>query len=68
MNPRPPVVTVDGPSGVGKGTLCQWLAARLGWRLLDSGALYRRVALKAIQLNADMQNSGQLADRLAVTH
>ncbi|HQC72363.1 MAG TPA: (d)CMP kinase, partial [Candidatus Competibacteraceae bacterium] len=35
-----PVITVDGPSGVGKGTLCQWLALRLGWHLLDSGALY----------------------------
>ena len=42
-----PVITVDGPSGVGKGTVCQWLAARLGWHLLDSGALYRLTALAA---------------------
>jgi len=42
-----PVIAVDGPSGVGKGTVCQWLAARLGWRLLDSGALYRLTALAA---------------------
>ncbi len=34
-----PVITVDGPSGVGKGTVCQWLATQLGWPLLDSGAL-----------------------------
>ena len=38
-----PVITVDGPSGSGKGTLCQKLADRLGWVLLDSGALYRLV-------------------------
>jgi CMP/dCMP kinase len=37
------VITVDGPSGVGKGTLCHLLADRLGWHLLDSGALYRVV-------------------------
>jgi cytidylate kinase len=45
-----PVVTVDGPSGSGKGTVCRRLASRLGWHLLDSGALYRLVAV-----------SGQLA-------
>ena len=39
-----PVITVDGPGGVGKGTLCFSLARYLGWRLLDSGALYRVVA------------------------
>ena len=42
-----PIITVDGPSGVGKGALCQWLAARLGWHWLDSGALYRLTALAA---------------------
>jgi cytidylate kinase len=41
----PPVVAVDGPSGSGKGTVCRRLAQRLGWHLLDSGALYRLVAL-----------------------
>lgn len=40
------VVTVDGPSGVGKGTLCQRLARDLGWAYLDSGALYRLAALE----------------------
>ena len=39
-----PVVTVDGPSGAGKGTISRVLAGRLGWHLLDSGALYRLVA------------------------
>ena len=42
-----PVITVDGPSGAGKGTLCQMLAAKLNWALLDSGALYRVTALAA---------------------
>lgn len=42
-----PVITVDGPSGSGKGTLCQILANQLGWNLLDSGALYRLTALAA---------------------
>ncbi|MGH1461456.1 MAG: (d)CMP kinase [Neptuniibacter sp.] len=42
-----PVITVDGPSGSGKGTLCQLLARELDWELLDSGALYRLVGLAA---------------------
>jgi cytidylate kinase len=39
-----PIITVDGPSGSGKGTISRLVADRLGWRLLDSGALYRLVA------------------------
>ncbi|MDO6562767.1 (d)CMP kinase [Amphritea sp. 1_MG-2023] len=42
-----PVITVDGPSGSGKGTVCSLLARELGWNLLDSGALYRLVGLAA---------------------
>jgi len=42
-----PVITVDGPSGSGKGTLCALLARQLGWNLLDSGALYRLLAFAA---------------------
>jgi len=42
-----PVITVDGPGGSGKGTLAALLAERLGWALLDSGALYRIVAVVA---------------------
>ena len=42
------VITVDGPSGVGKGTLCQTLARERGWAYLDSGALYRLLALQAL--------------------
>ncbi len=40
-----PVITIDGPSGSGKGTIARLVATQLGWRLLDSGALYRLVAL-----------------------
>ncbi|MCP5144682.1 MAG: (d)CMP kinase [Gammaproteobacteria bacterium] len=47
-SPAPaPVVAIDGPSGTGKGTLCAALAGETGWHLLDSGALYRLVALAA---------------------
>ncbi len=42
-----PVIAIDGPSGSGKGTISQLLARRLGWHFLDSGALYRLVALAA---------------------
>ena len=43
------VVTIDGPSGAGKGTVSRRLADRLGWNLLDSGALYRLVALAGVK-------------------
>jgi cytidylate kinase len=43
--PIVPVIAIDGPSGSGKGTVCRILAERLGWHLLDSGALYRLTAL-----------------------
>jgi CMP/dCMP kinase len=46
--PTTPVVTIDGPSGSGKGTISRLVAARAGWHLLDSGALYRLVALGGV--------------------
>jgi cytidylate kinase len=45
MDNKVPVITIDGPSGTGKGTLAYALARHLGWHLLDSGALYRIVAV-----------------------
>lgn len=47
MPARAPVLTIDGPSGAGKGTVANRVALRLGWHLLESGALYRLVALQA---------------------
>ena len=56
-----PVIAVDGPSGVGKGTLCQALANHLNWHLLDSGAIYRVMALSALQQNIALDDTKQLA-------
>ncbi|WP_413734476.1 (d)CMP kinase [Sodalis sp. RH21] len=49
-----PVITIDGPSGAGKGTLCKALAEALGWHLLDSGAIYRVLALAALHHQVDI--------------
>lgn len=61
MNREIPVVTIDGPSGVGKGTISQMLARRLGWHFLDSGALYRLTALAAIRRGVDFNDVQGLA-------
>ena len=54
MSPAPvPVVTIDGPSSSGKGTISRLVAARIGWHLLDSGALYRLVAFGGILKGLD---------------
>lgn len=57
-----PVITVDGPGGAGKGTLCVALARELGWHLLDSGALYRLVALAAEQRDVAFDDREALAE------
>ncbi|NNL07055.1 MAG: cytidylate kinase, partial [Gammaproteobacteria bacterium] len=49
MNDSLPVITLDGPGGSGKGTVCLRLAGRLGWHILDSGSLYRLTAMEALQ-------------------
>ena len=64
-----PIVTIDGPSGSGKGTISRAVARRVGWHLLDSGALYRLVALAGslAQLDPhDPARHAELAERMAV--
>jgi len=56
VNTQAPVITIDGPSGSGKGTVAGLLARRLGWNLLDSGALYRLLAFAASNHGVDLTN------------
>lgn len=60
MSSSTPVVTVDGPSGAGKGTLCMLLAEKLGFHLLDSGAIYRVLALAAIHHGVNTESEDDL--------
>ncbi len=57
----PPVVALDGPGGSGKGSLGRRLSAKLGYHLLDSGALYRLAALSALQQGVDLDDAAALA-------
>lgn len=61
MSTKIPVLTLDGPSGVGKGTICLMVAKKLGWHILDSGSLYRLLALSAGD-DVDLNNVTQLAE------
>jgi cytidylate kinase len=65
-----PVITVDGPAASGKGTIAAGVAGTLGFHLLDSGALYRLVALKALETGTPLTAEASLAEaarRLDVT-
>jgi CMP/dCMP kinase len=64
-----PVITIDGPSGSGKGTISRAVARSLEWGLLDSGALYRLVALAARRAHVGLSDAtalGRLAERLNI--
>ncbi len=61
MESTVPVIAIDGPSGVGKGTLCRLLALHLAWHLLDSGSLYRLTALAAARHGIALDNEAQVA-------
>ena len=60
-NSNIPVITIDGPTASGKGTVAHKVADRLGFHLLDSGALYRLTALSALRRGTDMGDEHALA-------
>ena len=60
-SPEPFVITIDGPTASGKGTVARLVAARLGFHYLDSGALYRLVALSALRTNTPLHDETALA-------
>ena len=59
--PQIPILTIDGPSGSGKGTISRAVAERLGWHYLDSGALYRAVGLAAAWEGVDLSDAEAVA-------
>lgn len=65
--PRIPVLTIDGPSGSGKGTISRAVADRLGWHYLDSGAIYRAVGLAAAWEGVDLSDAEAVAQCAART-
>lgn len=59
------IVTIDGPAGAGKSSAAKALAARLGFDFLDTGAMYRAVALAAVRAEIDPRNQGSLTELMA---
>ncbi|KLD74351.1 (d)CMP kinase [Xanthomonas hyacinthi] len=68
MNDPAPVLTIDGPSGAGKGTVSRIVAGKLGWHYLDSGALYRAVGVAASWANLDISDAAALVRCTFDTH
>jgi cytidylate kinase len=61
MNTLVPVITIDGPTASGKGTVAHRVASKLGWGVLDSGALYRLTALAVLQHDVDPSDAHAVA-------
>lgn len=61
------VIAIDGPAGAGKSDISKMLAAQLGFAYLDTGAMYRAIALKALRGGVELDNSAALGDMLACT-
>ena len=59
---EPPVIAIDGPSASGKGTVAQGVARALGFRYLNSGALYRTVTLAALEAGTDLDDESRLSE------
>ncbi|NOU43533.1 MAG: (d)CMP kinase [Methyloglobulus sp.] len=57
-----PVLTIDGPSGAGKGTVSRKVAKNLGWNYLDSGSIYRSLAIALLQKNADLTDEDKILE------
>ncbi|WP_372486145.1 (d)CMP kinase [Stenotrophomonas sepilia] len=68
MNPLAPVLTIDGPSGAGKGTISRIIARRMDWHYLDSGALYRAVGVAASWADIDTSDASALVRCTFDTH
>ncbi|MCU1053042.1 (d)CMP kinase [Stenotrophomonas maltophilia group sp. RY12688] len=68
MNPLAPVLTIDGPSGAGKGTISRIIARRMGWHYLDSGVLYRAVGVAASWADIDTSDASALVRCTFDTH
>jgi len=67
--PKPSIIAIDGPVAAGKSTIGRLLAHRLGYRFVDTGAMYRALTWKAIRLNIDLEDEealGQLAESTRV--
>ncbi len=60
--PREMIITIDGPAGAGKSTVARALAERLGYRYLDTGAMYRAVTLAALQANLSADDADKIAE------
>jgi CMP/dCMP kinase len=55
-----PVLTIDGPSGAGKGTVSRIVAKKLGWNYLDSGSIYRSLAIALLQRDTDLTDENEI--------
>ena len=59
------IITLDGPAGAGKSSAAKLLSSKLGWCHMDTGAMYRAVALAALQRNVSLENEKALAQLAA---